>query len=95
MLIEFLTEFIGSLLIEGSLEAGTSKRVPMPLRILLLVLFFGFYIGLIGIITVCGINNAKNGNIFAAAVLFAIAVFIALMVIVWFIKTCKEKRNNN
>lgn len=91
MLIEFLIEFIGELFIEGTLEAGTSKRVPMPLRVILLILFFGLYVGLVGLITICGISNAKDGNLFGAVVLFAIAAFIAVMVIVWFIKTYKEK----
>lgn len=90
-----IMEFIASLILEGTLEAGKSKKVPMPLRVLLLILFFGIYIALVGIITVCSISNAKDGNIFAAAVLFAIAVFIATMVIVWFVKTCKEKQNKN
>lgn len=44
-----IMEFIASLILEGTLEAGTSKKVPLPLRILLLLVFFAFYCALIGV----------------------------------------------
>lgn len=86
-----LIEFIMSLILEGTLEAGTSRKVPLPLRILLLLVFFSFYAALIGVIIMVGANCLKGGKIFGAVVMFAIAAIIALMVIVWFIRTYKSK----
>ena len=87
-----IIEFIISLILEGSLEAGTSKKVPMPLRILLLIIFFAIYAALIGIIIMLGVNGIKDGRIFRAIVMFAIAALIAVMSVAAFIKTYKSKR---
>ncbi len=86
-----IMEFIVSLILEGTLEAGTSKKVPLPLRILLLLVFFAFYCALIGVFIMIGASALKDGRIVGAIVMFAISAIIALMVIVWFIRTCKSK----
>ncbi len=86
-----IMEFIVSLILEGTLEAGTSKKVTLPLRILLLLVFFAFYGALIGVFIMIGASALKDGRIFEAIVMFAISAIIALMVIVWFIRTCKSK----
>lgn len=87
-----IMEFIISLILEGSLEAGISKKVPMPLRILLLIIFFAIYAALIGIIIMLGVNGIKEGKIFGAIVMFAIAALVAVMSVAAFIKTYKSKR---
>lgn len=86
-----IMEFIVSLILEGTLEAGTSKKVPIPLRILLLIIFFAIYAALIGIIIMLGINGIKDGKIFGAIVMFAMAALIAAMSVAAFIKTYKSK----
>lgn len=86
-----IMEFIVSLILEGTLEAGTSKKVPMPLKILLLIVFFAIYAALIGIIIMLGINGIKDGKIFGAIVMFAMAALIAVMSVAAFIKTYKSK----
>ncbi|MBR3970102.1 MAG: hypothetical protein IKJ87_03390 [Ruminococcus sp.] len=86
-----LIEFIMSLILEGTLEAGTSRKVPLLLRIFLLLVFFSFYAAIIGVFIMLGVNSLKNGRIFGASAMFVIAAIIALMVIVWFIRTCKSK----
>lgn len=86
-----IMEFIVNLILEGTLEAGTSKKVPMPLRILLLIIFFAIYAALIGIIIMLGVNGIKDGKIFGAIVMFAVAALIAVMSVAAFIKTYKSK----
>lgn len=86
-----IMEFIVNLILEGTLEAGTSKKVPMPLRILLLIIFFAIYAALIGIIIMIGVNGIKDGKIFGAIVMFAVAALIAVMSVAAFIKTYKSK----
>jgi hypothetical protein len=86
-----IMEFIVSLILEGTLEAGTSKKVPIPLKILLLIIFFAIYAALIGIIIMLGINGIKDGKIFGAIVMFAMAALIAVMSVAAFIKTYKSK----
>ncbi len=86
-----IMEFIVNLILEGTLEAGTSKKVPMPIRILLLIIFFAIYAALIGIIVMLGVNGIKDGKIFGAIVMFAVAALIAVMSVAAFIKTYKSK----
>ncbi len=86
-----IMEFIVNLILEGTLEAGTSKKVPMPLRILLLIIFFAIYAALIGVIIMLGVNGIKDGKIFGAIVMFAVAALIAVMSVAAFIKTYKSK----
>ena len=76
-----------SLILEGTLEAGTSKKVPLPLRILLLLVFFLFYAALIGIFIMIGVNALKDGRNSGAIAVFVIAAIIAVLTVASFIKT--------
>lgn len=87
-----LMEFIVSLILEGTLEAGTSKKVPLPLRIFLLLVFFSFSAAIIGVIIMLGVKGINDGRIFRAIVMFVIAALIAVMSVAAFIKTYKSKR---
>ncbi len=45
--MDFIIEFLLELILEGSVEAVSSKKVPMPLRIIAGVIFLAVYLGLL------------------------------------------------
>lgn len=55
--MEFVFEFLFELIVEGSLEASTDKKVPWPLRILAAIVLIGVYGGLIGVCFYSGIHD--------------------------------------
>ena len=55
--MDFILEFLFDLIVEGSLEASTDKKVPLPVRIIAAVILIGVYGGLIGICLYSGIRE--------------------------------------
>ncbi len=86
--MEFLIELISELIIEGSLEACSTKKVPLAVRILLgallVIIFFGFSI----VMLVMGICEGEGALIFSGVLL--------LLISTWgFINTIKKAKNKN
>lgn len=85
--MEILIELILSIILEGSMELTTERRVPMPIRILLAVLLLAFYIGFCGIVIYSGIKM-KN------AIIAGIGIFVLVIVavtVIWKYKEMKQK----
>ncbi len=61
--MEYLFEFILELVLEGSIEASKSKKVPKPIRYMLITLIVLFFIAVIGIIFVAGFLSLKKSLI--------------------------------
>lgn len=92
--MDILFELIFEIVLEGSLELGTSKKIPMLLRVLALLILLVIYVGMIGIFAMVGLDCLESDKTFAAILIFIFdAVFAVLAVrMVW--KKYKEKRNN-
>ena len=90
--MEFLFELLAEIVIEGSIELGTSRKVPWILRILLLLLVGGVYILLLVAITSVGIDCLERGDTSAAVIILAVDVLIAAAVIYMFVKSYKKNR---
>ncbi|MBQ8800427.1 MAG: hypothetical protein IJZ55_12785 [Lachnospiraceae bacterium] len=89
-LLELIIEIIAGGLVEGAVDGLDSKKVPMPLRILLAVFLFALLIGL-GFIFVIAILASKS---VALGILLG-AAFVGLFGgLTW--KVCKvfKKRKN-
>ena len=54
--MEFIAELILELVIDGTIELGTSKKVILPIRILALLIFLLIYGAVIGVIALVGIG---------------------------------------
>lgn len=79
--MEFILELIFEIIVEGSFELGTSKKVPWFLRILALLVFVAIYGGLVGIFALIALNCWRDGNLVAALLVLALdAAFVVLLV---------------
>ena len=94
--MEFIIELIGELLfeiiLEGTIELGTSKKVPLPVRILLLLLFVALFGFIIGAIALIGITAWKDGNTLLSILMLAIDVLIVTLMV---FAIAKKYRENN
>lgn len=63
MFMEFLIEGILDLILEGSVEASKSKKVPKTIRYILIVSISLVFISIVGLIIWLGINILKDNTI--------------------------------
>ena len=75
-MMEFIFELIFEIIVEGSIELGSEKKVPMPLRILALLVVLVLYIGFAGAIFFIGYDAMINDQIGVSILLYAVSVFI-------------------
>ncbi len=93
--MDFLFELIFEVIIEGTIELGTSKKVPSPIRVLLLLILGVIFGALIGMFAMIGIDCWKRGDIAIATLLFAIAVALTLFVVFGLGKKYKENKKDS
>lgn len=97
ILFEGLFEILFEIIFEGAIGAASSKRVPLPFRILAAVIVFALFGGVIFLIVFAGINcihdEELTNGIVLAVILFAAAALLA-GVLIWrgvkFYKSRKE-----
>lgn len=89
--MDFIIEFIVELLIEGSIEIGTNRKISKFVRYPLLILILIFYIVVIGIITFVGIELLSK-NIILGIIFLLLALFLIFITIWAFRKKLKEKK---
>ncbi|MDE5539563.1 MAG: hypothetical protein K2J20_03675 [Bacilli bacterium] len=86
--MELLVEFIGEIILEGAVELIKSKKVPLGIRIFLILLVSGLYLGLVVVFLYLGIKGLKD-NIFISLIVIIMGLFI-LGLYVWFIYKLKK-----
>lgn len=89
--MDFLFELIFDVILEGTIELSTSKKVPLIVRILLLMIVLLIYGGMIGIFVMIGLECWQRGDSAAAIFVYAIAAILAVLVVYMIRKKCKEK----
>ena len=92
--MEFVLELIFEIIIEGTIEIGTSKKVPLPIRIIALLIFLLIYGAILGVIAMVGIGVWQDGNTSLSLMVFGLDVLIALLVVCWIIKQYKKNYKN-
>lgn len=90
-IIEGIFELIFEIIVEGSLEVGTSKKVPLPLRILAFILFVAIFGGFVIFFMVLGFDSMKQGDTAEAVILFVVAIGLLLGCIHIIRKKFKER----
>ncbi len=55
--MDFIIDFIFEIILEGMAEGASSKRVPLVIRILLVLILFVFYGGIVALIFWAAIRN--------------------------------------
>lgn len=98
-LLEGLFEVLFEMIVEGAFDAASSRRVPLPLRILAAVVVLGIFGGLVFLMIfggVCCLNDGELTNgVVLAVIMFAFAAFVAGAVIWKFFKAYKNRSRDN
>ena len=92
--MEIIFEILGELLFEGCIEASNSKKVPKPIRILLGSFVILFYLIVIGLIILLGVDCIHK-NLLGGIIVISLGVLILILSIRKFYLTYKEKRKGN
>lgn len=87
--MEFIFELIFEIIFEGTLELGSNKKVPMPLRILAFLVFVLIYGFIIVAIWTAGYDVLKDGNVVAAVIFFIVGIGLLIGSIHLFVKKLK------
>ena len=85
MIMDMILEFLFEIIIDGSLELVTHKKVPLIIRIFAGILVLAVYGGLIGLCFFFGIQNSQP-------ILIVIGIIILLLTFLAINKKVKERR---
>ena len=93
--MEFLFELSMDIIFEGVVQIGSSKKVPMPLRVLATIISVAIFVGLALFFFVCGIGFANKGNIGAACLFIGAGLLVFIGFIYMSRKAYKENNNDD
>ena len=74
--MDFLFELLFEIIIEGSLEIGTSRKVPLLLRILALLVFLVVFGGVAVLLFVCGFNALREKEMAFGVLCLAVSLLL-------------------
>ena len=74
--MEFLLELLFDITIEGSIELGSEKKVPLPIRILAVLIVLAVFFGMGLLFIHMGYDAIMRGDNAAAVVFFGVGVFL-------------------
>ncbi len=83
--MDLLLEIIVEIILEGAMEASSSKKVPLPARIFLAVVLFGLYAFISGVLVVVGLQN-DSPLIVVIGILLFVFFTVGILFKVWKIK---------
>lgn len=89
--MEIILELLFEIIIEGTFELCMSKKVILPIRILLLILLVLIYGAVLGVIAMVGIGMWKDGNVAVALMMLGIDVFLAVVIVYGVVRQYKKK----
>lgn len=90
--MDLLLEMIFDLILDGTLEQMANRKVPLILRIFLLILLLSAYGALIILLVAVAITFWKRGDIIYFILVSTIGIFISVFLIYAIIKNVKKKR---
>jgi len=76
--MEFILELLFDIIVEGSIELGSEKKVPMPLRILALLVVWIIFFGMGGIVIYEGYEAYLAGAMPGAWLAFGFGSFMII-----------------
>lgn len=91
--MEFLFELVLELILEGSIDASKSKKVPKPLRYVLIVFIVLFFAGIDSLFFITGFLAIKI-NTLLAILMFALGMIMVVATIFKFKELYISKRDN-
>ncbi len=90
--MDYLIEFLVELILEGTLEASKSKKIPKTIRYFLIGIISLFFILIIGMIILTGILYIKE-NVMGALFLIILGIIMLILSIVKFRQIYLDKAN--
>ena len=90
--MDFLFELLFDIIVEGSIELGSEKTVPMPLRILAAFVVLIVFFGLGGAVAYMGYEAMLENDTGAAVMLFVVGAFFVFGGIFVIFKMFQKKR---
>lgn len=92
--MEYVFEFLLELILEGSIEASKSSKIPKYIRYPLIVLIVCFFAAVIGLIFFTGILFIKE-SLVGGICFILIGLFLLVSSIIQFRKTYLIKKDQN
>lgn len=90
--MDFLFELLFEIIIEGGLELGTCRKVPLIVRIIALILFLAVYGFIVTALFLCGCSALQKQQIGSGIFLIAVAAGVAVGCIYMIVKKFKENK---
>lgn len=90
--MEFLMELIIDIILEGTIQIGTSRKVPVGFRILAIAILTFVYVGFVVMLATFAVNLWKDGSIGGAVVVGVIDLVVAVFIIWGVRKKIKEHK---
>ncbi len=90
--MDIIFEIIFDLVAEGTFEASKSKKVPKPIRYILITLIIVFLLAAIGLIIFTGLLFSKE-NLIVGLLFIALGIILAISSIIKFKKVYLNKKS--
>ncbi len=90
--MEFVFELLFEIIIEGTLDLGTSRKVPMAFRILALIAFLVLYVGIAGLLLFYGVDAFRSNDVFGGCLCVLVGLGIVIGCIYMIIKRFQRGR---
>ena len=74
--MEFVFELLFEIIIEGTLDIGTSKKIPLVFRIFALIAFLAIYIGITGLLLIYGVDALRTNDLFGGGLCILTAIIV-------------------
>ena len=90
--MEFIIELIIEIILEGTIQIGTSRKVPVGFRILAIAILTFVYVGFVVMLATFAGNLWKDGSIASAVVVGVIDLVVAVFLLWGATKKIKEHK---
>ena len=91
--MEFLAELLMEIILEGTIAIGSEKKVPMPIRILCLLVEWAIFFGLGGLFVYMG-YDALQGNDTTGYFILGVGILMIIGGIFIAYKMFEKKKEN-
>lgn len=92
--MDFIMELLVEIVLEGTIALGSEKKVPMPLRILCLIVEWTIFFGLGGLFIYMGYDAFLQNDTVAAVVLLPVGSLMIIGGIFIAFKMFRKKKEN-
>ena len=92
--MEFILELLFDIIVEGNIELGSEKKVPMPLRIIALLVVWIIFFGMGGIFIYESYEAYLTGAMSGAWLALGVGVFLIIGGIFIAFKMFRKKKEN-